>query len=56
MTPGTGDPVELRKSFAKVRALKQRLPDLEIVASHDFAASEAISRATRTERAMDEGG
>jgi N-acyl homoserine lactone hydrolase len=45
ITAGTGDAAELRASFAKVRKLKQRLPDLEIVASHDFGASDAISRA-----------
>ncbi|MCK8462416.1 MBL fold metallo-hydrolase [Aliiroseovarius sp. S1339] len=33
---GTGDAVVLRASFAKVRKLKQRLPDLEIVATHAF--------------------
>lgn len=45
--PGTGDRETLLASFAKVRRLKARLPDLEIVASHDFAAKEAIARATR---------
>ncbi|MCK0126347.1 N-acyl homoserine lactonase family protein [Gelidibacter sp. F2691] len=45
ITPGTGDAAELRASFAKVRTLKQRLPDLEIVASHDYGATELISRA-----------
>lgn len=46
ITAGTGDAAELRASFAKVRKLKQRLPGLEIVASHDFGASDAIARAT----------
>jgi glyoxylase-like metal-dependent hydrolase (beta-lactamase superfamily II) len=45
VTPGTGDAAELRASFAKVRKLKQRLPGLEIVAAHDFGASDAIARA-----------
>ena len=45
ITAGTGDAAELRASFAKVRKLKQRLPGLEIVASHDFGASDAIARA-----------
>lgn len=44
--PGTGDPDVLRASFAKVRRLRERLPGLEIVASHDFGAKEAIARAT----------
>ncbi len=43
ITAGTGDTAELRASFAKVRKLKQRLPNLEIVASHDFGASETIT-------------
>lgn len=44
--PGTGDRETLLASFKKVRHLKERMPDLEIVASHDFAAKEAIARAT----------
>lgn len=44
---GTGDSKTLLASFAKVRRLTQRLPDLAIVASHDFAAKEAVARATR---------
>ena len=44
--PGTGDKETLLASFAKVRLLKERLPDLEVVASHDFAAKEALARAT----------
>ena len=43
--PGTGDRDTLLASFAKVRRLKQRLPRLVIIASHDFAASAALSRA-----------
>lgn len=43
---GTGDPETLRASFAKVRNLRERLPGLVIVASHDFAANELVSRAT----------
>lgn len=42
--PGTGDPAVLRESYAKVRALKQDLPELIIVASHDPAASDMLSR------------
>ena len=47
IVPGTGDREALLASFAKVRLLKDRLPGLAIVASHDFAAEEAVSRATR---------
>ncbi|WP_177175512.1 N-acyl homoserine lactonase family protein [Cribrihabitans marinus] len=44
--PGTGDRETLLASFAKVRRLRQRLPGLAIVASHDFTAGDALSRAT----------
>ena len=43
-TPGTGDARALKQSFAKVRALKEALPDLVILAAHDpgiFRALEA---------------
>lgn len=46
IVPGTGDRDTLLASFAKVRRLKERLPGLAIVASHDFAANERVSRAT----------
>jgi glyoxylase-like metal-dependent hydrolase (beta-lactamase superfamily II) len=45
--PGTGDRDTLLASFDKVRRLKQRLPGLVIIASHDFAANAALSRAAR---------
>lgn len=51
--PGTGDKEALLASFAKVRRLKERLPELEIVASHDFEAKRALARATRL--AFEEG-
>lgn len=44
---GTGDRETLLASFEKVRSLKRHLPDLVIVASHDFGASDAILSATR---------
>jgi len=47
IVPATGNKDALLASFAKVRRLKQRLPGLEIVASHDFAAVDALSQATR---------
>ncbi len=37
--PGTGDAKVLRASYAKVRALKEKLPDLVIVPSHDENAA-----------------
>lgn len=43
--PGTGDAKTLRKSYASVRALKENLPDLVIMASHDPEASDALSQA-----------
>lgn len=46
IVPGTGDRDTLLASFSKVRHLKDRLPGLVIVASHDFAAKEAIAQAT----------
>lgn len=42
--PGTGEKTQLRESYAKVRGLKQRLPDLVILPSHDFAAQRYLSR------------
>ena len=55
IVPGTGDSDTLRASFAKVRRLKERLPALAIVASHDFAAGEAVSRATRRSSQIEQG-
>ena len=49
VVPGTGDKETLLASFEKVRRLKRRLPGLAIVASHDFRAEAAISKATHTE-------
>lgn len=46
IVPGTGDREALLASFAQVRRLKDRLPGLAIVASHDFGAEAAIARAT----------
>jgi len=48
IVPGTGNKDALLASFAKVRQLKERLPGLVIVASHDAAAGEAVSKATRS--------
>lgn len=40
--PGTGDKRELLDSFAKVRALKERMPDLVILFSHDAQAARRL--------------
>jgi N-acyl homoserine lactone hydrolase len=48
IVPGTGDKDTLLASFANVRRLKRCLPGLAILASHDFAAEAAVSRATRS--------
>jgi glyoxylase-like metal-dependent hydrolase (beta-lactamase superfamily II) len=40
--PGTGNPVLLRQSFAKVRALKAQMPDLIILPAHDPLASDKL--------------
>ena len=45
IVPGTGDKEGLLASFAKVRQLKERLPGLTIVASHDYGAEDAVARA-----------
>jgi glyoxylase-like metal-dependent hydrolase (beta-lactamase superfamily II) len=45
--PGTGDADVLRASYAKVRALKEQLPDLVITASHDPATAELLRTACR---------
>jgi len=44
--PGTGNAKTLRSSYAKVRALKEKLPDLVILASHDPKTAEALNMAT----------
>lgn len=43
--PGVGDGPTLLASYARVRKLKDRLPGLAIVASHDFAASKTVAGA-----------
>ncbi len=40
--PGTGDKTQLRSSFAKVRALKNQLPDLVILPAHDRGAADIL--------------
>ena len=41
--PGTGDANTLRSTYAKVRALKEQLPDLVILGSHDLASARALA-------------
>ena len=43
--PGTGDSKQLRESYAKVRGLKEQLPDLIIAPSHDEKALHEIDTA-----------
>lgn len=43
--PATGDKELLRESFAKVRALKERMPDLVILPAHDHSAAEKLRQA-----------
>ncbi len=41
--PGTGDAAKLKASYAKVRALKEQLPDIVILSAHDPGASKALT-------------
>jgi len=41
--PGTGDKELLLQSYAKVRALKEQLPDLVILPCHDIEAAQKVS-------------
>ena len=43
--PGIGDATALRSSFAKVRALKEQLPDLVLLPAHDPKATDALKQA-----------
>ena len=45
--PAIGNKDELQASFAKVRALKERMPDLVILPAHDFAAADKLRAAAR---------
>jgi hypothetical protein len=40
--PGIRDAAALRSSFAKVRALKEQLPDLVLLPAHDPRATDAL--------------
>lgn len=45
--PGIGDAAQLRSSFAKVRALKEHLPDLVLLPAHDPRAADALRAAVK---------
>jgi len=45
--PGIGDAKQLKTSFAKIRKLKQALPDLILLPSHDPLAAETLATALR---------
>lgn len=47
--PGTGDAHQLRKTYAKVRQLKEDIPDLLIVPSHDDEAIAELRSAVKQE-------
>jgi N-acyl homoserine lactone hydrolase len=49
VVPGTGNKEALLSSYTKVRLLKERLPDLVVITSHDFSAADAISGAISKE-------
>lgn len=46
--PGTGDKKELRAAYAKARALKERMPDLLILPTHDPGVAGALREASPT--------
>lgn len=43
VVPGLGDPAVLRQTYAKIGTLKEYLPDLVIVPSHDSKAAEIVA-------------
>lgn len=45
--PGTGDAAQLKATYAKVRTLKESLPDLVILPSHDPQTADALKDATQ---------
>ena len=50
VVPGVGDGPTLLASYAKVRKLQERLPNLTIVPSHDCGAEELLDHATGAAR------
>ena len=44
--PGTGDKEQLRETYAKVRALKERMPELVILPAHDPGGADAVRAAS----------
>lgn len=45
--PGIGDAAALRSSFARVRALKEQLPELVVLPAHDPGAADALEAAVK---------
>lgn len=45
--PGTGNAEVLRSSYAKVRKLIEQLPELVVLAAHDFGAEDALREASK---------
>ncbi len=45
--PGIGDAAALRSSFAKVRAMKDQLPDMVLLPAHDPKATDALRQAVK---------
>ena len=42
--PGTGNAALLRETYAKVRALKEQMPDLVILPAHDPTAASKLAQ------------
>jgi N-acyl homoserine lactone hydrolase len=51
-TPATGDTKVLLESFAKVRALKETMPDLVILPAHDLQAADKLERSAADVRSL----
>jgi glyoxylase-like metal-dependent hydrolase (beta-lactamase superfamily II) len=43
--PGTGNKQQLGETYAKVRALKERMPELVILPAHDPESARVLARA-----------
>ncbi|MEV4571281.1 N-acyl homoserine lactonase family protein [Nonomuraea sp. NPDC049419] len=46
--PGVGDKKQMRDAVAKVNALRQKMPDLAVLAAHDPAAADRLAAALAT--------
>ena len=45
--PGTGDKEQLLESYARVRTLREGIPDLVILPSHDASTADRLAEAQR---------